>query len=152
MNAQEKLLEDIYSENIEICDFDFTDNLKGLYVDGIIAVDTSIDYDERTCILAEELGHHYTTYGNILDPNDPENRRQEKTARFWAHQKLLPLEKLAKAAVDCQGMESWELAEYLGVSDIFLREALEEYKQRFGLFKEFPGGYIYFDPLSVVFV
>ncbi len=72
MNAQEKLLEDIYSENIEICDFNFTDNLKGLYVDGIIAVDTSIDYDERTCILAEELGHHYTTYGNILDPNDPE--------------------------------------------------------------------------------
>ena len=45
-----------------------TDRIKGLYSDGTIAISTDMKTDaEKACVLAEELGHHYTTYGNILD-------------------------------------------------------------------------------------
>ena len=40
---------------------------------------------EKTCVLAEELGHHYTSVGNILDQSDPNNRKQEILARTWAY-------------------------------------------------------------------
>ena len=31
---------------------------------------------EKSCVLAEELGHHYTTAGNILDQTYVMNRKQ----------------------------------------------------------------------------
>ena len=44
---------------------------------------------EKACVLAEELGHHYTTYGNILDQSDTSNRKQELRARAWAYNKQI---------------------------------------------------------------
>ena len=38
---------------------------------------------EKACVLAEELGHHHTTVGNILDMSDAGNRKQERQARLW---------------------------------------------------------------------
>lgn len=35
------------------------------------------------CILAEEFGHHYTSFGDIIDLSDPSNRKQEHRARLW---------------------------------------------------------------------
>ena len=32
---------------------------------------------EKACVLAEELGHHYTTVGDIIDQKESENRKQE---------------------------------------------------------------------------
>ena len=40
---------------------------------------------EKACVLAEELGHHYTTSGNILDQQKISNRKQELRARTWAY-------------------------------------------------------------------
>ena len=30
---------------------------------------------EKACVLAEELGHHYTTIGDIIDQKESENRK-----------------------------------------------------------------------------
>ena len=38
---------------------------------------------EKASVLAEELGHYYTTVGNILDQEDAGNRKQEHKARTW---------------------------------------------------------------------
>ena len=38
---------------------------------------------EKSCVLAEELGHYYTTSGNILDQTDVSNRKQERTNRTY---------------------------------------------------------------------
>ena len=46
---------------------------------------------EKACVLAEELGHHYTTVGNILDQSDVGNRKQELKARLWAYDKHIGL-------------------------------------------------------------
>ena len=43
-------------------------------------IDTSV---EKACVLAEELGHHYTSVGCILDQTDLANRKQERQARLW---------------------------------------------------------------------
>ena len=51
-----------------------------------IAIHQGIDTQiEKACILAEELGHHYTTVGNILDQDEVANRKQELRARLWAY-------------------------------------------------------------------
>ena len=37
---------------------------------------------EKSCVLAEELGHHYTNYGDIMDQDIVQNRKQELRARL----------------------------------------------------------------------
>lgn len=59
--------------------------LKGLYYNGNIAIEKNLTSAEKTCVLAEELGHHYTTTGNILDQQEVANIKQELHARTWAY-------------------------------------------------------------------
>jgi hypothetical protein len=46
---------------------------------------------EKACVLAEELGHHETTVGNILDMSDPWNRKQERQARLNGYNRMIGL-------------------------------------------------------------
>ena len=46
-----------------------------------ILIKSDLTENEKTCILAEELGHYYTSSGNILDQSNINNRKQEKVAR-----------------------------------------------------------------------
>ena len=88
LNKYEELLEEAAAQNISVDEnFPFHGNLKGLYVDQNIALSDQLETSaEKACILAEELGHHYTTTGNILDQSLVENRKQELQARVWGLQ------------------------------------------------------------------
>lgn len=143
------LMHEVESLGIEVYEFDFTDQLKGLYYENIIAIKKGLSEEERNCVLAEELGHHKTSFGDITDPNKLESRKQEKKARIWAYKKLIPIEDLIKAAISCEGYERWELAHHLGVTDEFLCDTLEAYKSHYGSFFEYKDYCIYFDPLTV---
>ena len=68
LNKYEELLEEAAAQNISVDEnFPFHGNLKGLYVDQNIALSDQLETSaEKACILAEELGHHYTSVGNIL--------------------------------------------------------------------------------------
>ena len=57
-------------------------------------IDTSV---EKACVLAEELGHHYTSVGCILDQTDLANRKQERQARLWGYNKLIGLMGIVRA-------------------------------------------------------
>ena len=46
---------------------------------------------EKSCVLAEEIGHYRTSTGDILDQSKAENRKQELHARMWAYNKLIGL-------------------------------------------------------------
>ncbi len=63
LNKYEELLEEAASQNISVDEnFPFHGNLKGLYVDQNIALSDQLETSaEKACILAEELGHHYTS-------------------------------------------------------------------------------------------
>lgn len=75
MNKLEYLEQEAFEADIKIHDFYLgEENLKGLYINGNIAINTSVDNNpEKTCVLAEELGHYHTTVGDIPIPRT-ENR------------------------------------------------------------------------------
>ena len=66
MKVYEELLEEAAAQNISVDEnFPFHGNLKGLYVDQNIALSDQLETSaEKACILAEELGHHYTSTGD----------------------------------------------------------------------------------------
>ena len=106
--------------------------LKGLYYNGSIAIEKNLTSTEKTCVLAEELGHHYTAIGNILDQQKVANAKQELHARTWAYNECVGLIGIVKAfEAGCQSL--YEMAEYLEVTENFLKDALEAYRRRFRL-------------------
>lgn len=125
-------------------------NFKGLYVDGNIALNHATETRaEKACVLAEELGHYHTTCGNILDQSKAVNRKQERKARAWAYEKLVSLRGLIHASK--HGIRNrHELAEYLGVSERFIKEAVQYYKEKYGIYHEIGNYIVYFEPLGVL--
>lgn len=116
-----------------------------------IAIRNSIDTSaEKTCILAEELGHYETTVGDILDQRIAENRKQEFQARMYAYNKLIGLQGI----IDCyeHGCNNvHEMAEYLEVTEHFVVDALEAYEKKYGIQTRVDNYVIRFNPnLSVI--
>ncbi len=102
--------------------------LEGLYVDDNIALSPDIETTNRKCcVLAEEIGHHKYTVGDISDQTKIENRKQERVARKWAYHKLLPIDAI-KHALEMGYTEVWEIADYFDADEQFVEEALIEYK------------------------
>ena len=105
-------------------------------------INTSV---EKACVLAEELGHYHTTVGNILDQSIVSNRKQELRARVWAYNHLIGLIGIIKAFEHhCDSLNS--MADYLGVTEKFLEEALAYYKSKYGIYTYLDNYIIYFEP------
>lgn len=137
--------------DISVTEMDLTDvsGLKRLYYNGCVAIEQRLPNKEKSCVLAEELGHHYTTVGNILDQFSVSNRKQELRARMWAYNKLIGLIGIIKSYE--HGCQSYhEMAEYLDVTEEFLRDALKRYHQKYGVCTTVDNYIIYFEPLGVV--
>ena len=89
----EHLLIEADNLRIDVIEKDFHSDAKGLCKGSRIGINKKIRTTvEKACILAEELGHYYTTVGNILDQNKIENIKQERIARLWAYDKQIGLE------------------------------------------------------------
>ena len=114
-----------------------------------IAIKKDIPTTQKACVLAEELGHHYTTVGNILDQSKAENRKQERRARLWAYKKAFDLVDLVSAyKYGCRNR--YEIAEYLEVTESFLQEALDTYKEKYGPYTKVDRYVVYFEQLGVL--
>ena len=104
---------------------------------------------EKKCVLAEELGHYHTTYGDIIDQTKIENVKQEIIARRWGYKKLVGMVDIINAYR--YGVRNkHELAEYLDVTEDFLYEAIEYYKCKYGICYKIDTYIIYFEPLGVM--
>lgn len=104
---------------------------------------------EKSCVLAEELGHYYTTVGDILDQSKPESRKQERQARLWAYNKQIGLIGLVRAFEHgCQNR--FEIAEYLEVTEEYLEECISCYRDKYGVYTTVDNYIIYFIPNLVV--
>ena len=97
MNSFERLLEHTDTQHIRVLEKQFKSNAKGLIKGNKIAIRQDIPTVEKASVLAEELGHYYTTVGNILDQEDAGNRKQEHKARTWAYNRLIGLSGLVRA-------------------------------------------------------
>ncbi len=123
--------------------------LKGLYFDNIIVLDKKIDTcAERACILAEEIGHHFTTVGNILDQSDLRKEKEEEKARRWAT-KIMIEPQMFIDAFNAGVCNRWELSQYLNMTEAFIEDSLTYIKKLYGPMLTIDGYTICFDPLWV---
>lgn len=123
---------------------------KGLYADNIIWVNKLLpSIIEKYCILTEEIGHHYTTAGDILDLTSIANRKQEFRARGWAYMRLVPFSKIIQAH-KLHIVNRYELADFLNVTEDFLDDALDWYKSKYGLYVSIDNFTVCFEPLGVI--
>ena len=100
---------------------------------------------EKSCVLAEELGHYYTTSGNILDQTDVSNRKQEYRARLYGFTLKIGLMGLIRAFEHgCRSAS--DIAEYLDVTEEYLQEAIDCYRSKHGVCTTVDNYAIYFIP------
>lgn len=149
MNSLELLEDEACKDGIEIIERPFSNRIKGLYCDYVVALNQNLSDTEKACTLAEELGHHYTSSGNILDLSVVQNRKQERHARIWAYNKQIGLKGLIDAYEHgCRNRH--EIAEYLEVTESFLQEAVDCYHEKYGIFTQIDNYIIYFQPLAIL--
>lgn len=100
---------------------------------------------EKACVLAEELGHFYTSTGNILDMEDAGNRKQEAHARLWAYNRQIGLQGIISCyKANCRTLH--DMAEHLDVTEEFLNDAIECYRSKYGLCVQLDNYVIGFQP------
>ncbi|MEK4276510.1 ImmA/IrrE family metallo-endopeptidase [Paenibacillus sp. FSL R7-0026] len=147
----ETLSAEASKSNVDIVEKQLRGRNKGFYSDGLIVIDKRIStIIEKACILAEELGHHHTSFGDILDQNIIHKRKQELRARQWAYQCMIPLEGIIQAH-HARISGRYDLADYLGVTEEFLQSAIDRYTEKFGLSVRADERHIiFFDPLGVI--
>jgi len=123
----------IERENIIVEYVDFSPTIQGIYykADGclpIIGINENIISDKKlfTCVLAEELGHHFTSIGDssaeYYSLTDKVNlNKTESAALKWAAEHLLPIDEIVNAVK--KGIKNIdELSDFLGVTGEFLLE------------------------------
>lgn len=152
MNTYEEMQDRAYNAGIDVVEYSFRNKtIKGLYCDGTAAISNNIDTNaERACILAEEMGHHYTSAGNIIDQTDEQSRKQEFRARMWAYNEMVGLMGIVRAFHHgCRS--TYEVAEYLEVTEEFLNDTLNAYRDKYGVYTTVDNYIIYFIPGLTVF-
>lgn len=127
----ETLLHDADLIGLKVTELDFESDAKGLCKGNKIGIRKNMSASEKACVLAEEMGHFFTTTGNILDQSKVNNCKQEAIARKWAVDKMISIEDLFHA---CENgcINLYEIAEYLDITEDFLLGALEVFKKRYG--------------------
>lgn len=147
MTKYEELLDEAYQEGLYVIErASFNSHAKGLINGDVIGLSKDIKTDaERGGILAEELGHYYTTSGNILDTSNVMNRKQELRARVWGYQRIITMDKLISAYYKgCRN--AYELSKELEVTEDFFLEALQVFKQKYSPYIQYKDYLIRFEP------
>ena len=145
MNTYERLLDEASNEGLIVKEkpLKHTDGrIKGCRVAIRESIDTTA---EKSCVLAEELGHYYTSYGRIVDMNVTENRKQERKARAYGYNKLVGLYGIITAyKAGCNNC--YEIAELLNVTEDYLKECIHYYREKYGTHTKIDNYVIFFIP------
>lgn len=145
----EQLLTAADQEGLAVKEHPLTDH-DGLLKGNRIAIRKDIETQaEKSCVLAEELGHHYTTSGNILDQKDIMNRKQEYRARLYGYNLKVGLAGLIRGYEEgCQNL--YEMAECLDVTEEYLQAAIDCYHAKYGQYTAVDNYMINFEPFAVM--
>ena len=148
MNNYEQLLNEY--NDIHIVEKRFKSKAKGLCKGKKIGISVDIETStEKACVLSEELGHYYTTVGNIINLSDTQNRKQERQARLWAYNNRIGLYGLIRAYENgCRNR--YETAEFLNVTEEFLEDAIKCYCEKYGVYTTVDNYTVYFIPNLII--
>ena len=122
----------------------------GLIKGNRIAIRKDIETQkEKSCVLAEEIGHDCTSYGNILDQNNIMNRKQKYRARLYGYNLKVGLTGLISAyEAGCRNL--YEVAEFLDATEEYLKDAIDCYHAKYGQYTAVDNYVIYFEPFAVM--
>ena len=149
-------------ENLKIHEIDLVlDKLKGYYKknrqhpNGIVYLNENFDYYVQNGALAEEIGHHETSYGNLLGAYNKSSKdhidklKQEHRAKRFGYQLAIPLDKL----ISCYRKGLWgdldAMCHYIEVDRQYFAKAIEDYKKKYGEYVAYKGYLIHFQPLMI---
>lgn len=115
-----------------------------------IAIRSDIETStEKSCVLAEELGHYYTSYGNIIDQTDTSNRKQEYRARLKGYEIKIGLSGIIECyKYGCNSLH--DMAEFLDSTEEYLQSAIDCYKNKYGIYTRESNYIIIFEPSLAV--
>lgn len=146
----ERLMSETCSLGVHVSEENIKGSIQGLYSDNVIWINKDLPtFTHKHCVLAEELGHHHMTIGDILNQKSANNRKQEQLARLWAYEKIVPLEKIIEGH-HLFIRNKYEFADFLEVTEEFLEDALNRYKEKYGTFVDLGKYRITFEPLGVL--
>ncbi|MBE7340816.1 ImmA/IrrE family metallo-endopeptidase [Staphylococcus haemolyticus] len=147
MGLYEKML--IEHDYIEVRETDVMPNdLHGLWLGDLILIKRNLSETRKAEVLYEELAHHKLTYRNILDQSKDINRKFENYARRHGYEAALPLRIIVEA--HNYGVSNlYELADYVQLSEKYIVEILEHYKNKYGIHTQYGTYLIQFEPLRV---
>lgn len=125
-------------------------NHDGLISGRRIAIRRNIETQAgKSCVLAEEIGHHCTSSGNILDQTNVMNQKQEYRARLYGYNLKIGLTGLIRAyEAGCRNL--YEMAEFLDATEEYLKEAIQCYSSKYGTCVAVDNYIIYFKPFAVM--
>lgn len=102
---------------------------------------------EKYEILQEEFAHYDYTVGDISSYDSEADKKQEALARSKAMERTVTL----KGLIHCYFNHAWsleEVADYFGVTEKYVREAIQNYRNKYGLVFRYNG--YYFDLRNVI--
>lgn len=145
----EQLLTAADQNGLAVKEHPLTDH-DGLLKGKRIAIRKDIETQaEKSCVLAEELGHHYTTAGDILDQTDVMNQKQEYRARLYGYNLKIGLTGLIIAyEAGCRSL--YEMADFLDATEEYLKEAIQCYRSKYGVCTSIDNYVVYFEPFAVM--
>ncbi|MBC2368136.1 hypothetical protein HBP99_05785 [Listeria booriae] len=128
------LLEKLCDEfpHLEIVLEDMNNSHKGQLIDRTVYLNREQTSTQLACTFLEEAMHDLYTVGDISAQKTTIDRKQEQFARRRAYDYLITFDDLA----DCyyNGFIAYhEAAEYLNISESFLRSTIAYYKTKYGL-------------------
>lgn len=136
----EKLFSLVESEGILVDFFPLPADILGVYYHvgdkpPVILLHSKLKNERRLqrCILAEELGHHFTTGANLIAFARSQKTilyKYEKIAQLWAVKLLIPANKL-KEALNSGIVSTHELAEHFDVTERFMGTGIQFYKEKY---------------------
>lgn len=104
---------------------------------------------EKSCVLAEEIGHYRTGSGDITRLDTISDQKQEYRARITGYDIKIGLSGII-CAFEKGVCSKAEMADYLDVTEEYLIAALDAYRKKYGKYVSFENYTIFFEPYFAV--
>lgn len=152
MTKYESLVTKAEKSGAKVIEVNFGTNKKcGKCIDNLIFINSNLQEKDKLSILAEELGHYKTTYGNITKQSTISDKKQEFKARRWGHKHIVSLEGIVEA-IEHNCINRFEVAEYLGVTDEYFEECINDYRKQFGIYVHLGKYTLTFEPSFSIYI
>ncbi|PTF68113.1 ImmA/IrrE family metallo-endopeptidase [Staphylococcus chromogenes] len=139
----------IENSNIDVVETSSLPHFQsGLYYEGTIYIKENMSAYKKHETLAEEIAHHKITYGNILDQSKILNRKLENKAKRKAYESVISIQGIIDAYE--HGVQNLhEMSLFFEVTESFVQDTINHYKQKYGLMVQYKSYNICFEPLTI---